>query len=87
MTIGSYACLILFSFRRKTSLPLVCNTFVNYKAITFSIMGLMLFLLFIFLMTAPYYFGLLLASFFGHVIYGGLLIIDVQLIISGKVFK
>ncbi|CAD8093236.1 unnamed protein product [Paramecium primaurelia] len=85
MTLGTYACLILFSFRRQTALNQNGNSFVIYQVIILSISGMMIFLLFIFIMTAPYYIGLLVASFFCHLIYGCLLIIDMKLIISGKV--
>ncbi|CAK74579.1 unnamed protein product (macronuclear) [Paramecium tetraurelia] len=84
MTLGCYACLILFLIRRQSSLNSNRNNFIIYQVIIFSIIGVMIFLLFIFIMTAPYYVGVLIACFFCHVIYGGLLIIDTKLMISGK---
>lgn len=87
MTLGAYICLILFTFLSKSRIQVGCNSFLIFKVLSFSIIGVMIFLLFIFIMTAPYYIGLLIASFFCHIIYGGLLILDMKLIISGKVFK
>ncbi|CAK63990.1 unnamed protein product (macronuclear) [Paramecium tetraurelia] len=76
MTLGTYLCIIIFTFCRQTpQKPYI---------IIFSVVGVMIFLLFIFLLTAPYYLGLLVASFACHVLYGCLLVIDIKLITQGK---
>ncbi|CAD8198407.1 unnamed protein product [Paramecium octaurelia] len=76
MSLGCYTCLIIILIRKDYELRL--------NLMVWSIIGVMIFLLFVFILTAPYYIGLLITTFIFHIIHGFLVVIDTKLIISGK---